>query len=106
VHVHDVARANVLALTADEPFHGPLNVASGSPRSIGEMAGELAAAAGDGAPRPLVTGEWRAGDVRHVFASAERAEAELGFRAEVPFEAGMAAFANAPLRAPALMNER
>ena len=48
---------------------------------------------------PVVTGEWRAGDVRHVFASPERARAELGFRAGEDFEAGMREFAAAKLRA-------
>src|SRR5204862_5799853 len=37
VHVHDVARAVVRALTVPEPFVGALNVASGVPRSVGEM---------------------------------------------------------------------
>jgi dTDP-L-rhamnose 4-epimerase len=46
-----------------------------------------------------VTGEWRAGDVRHVFASAELAAERLGFRAREDFDAGMREFASAPLRA-------
>jgi dTDP-L-rhamnose 4-epimerase len=62
------------------------------------MAGALADAAGPDAPRPLVTGQYRLGDVRHVFASAERAERVLGFRAREDFRAGMAEFASAPLR--------
>ena len=47
----------------------------------------------------MVTGEWRAGDVRHVFASAEAAADRLGFRAAEDFDAGMREFAAAPLRA-------
>jgi dTDP-L-rhamnose 4-epimerase len=96
VHVRDVARANVLALAAGEP--GAFNVASGKPRTVLEMASALGRAFGDGL-RPQVTGQWRAGDVRHVFASAERAAARLGFRAREDFEAGMREFAAAPLRA-------
>jgi dTDP-L-rhamnose 4-epimerase len=96
VHVRDVARANVLALAAGEP--GAFNVASGKPRTVLEMASALGRAFGDGL-RPQVTGQWRAGDVRHVFASAERAAARLGFRAQEDFEAGMREFAAAPLRA-------
>ena len=98
VHVRDVAHANVIALTRDEPLTGAFNVASGAPRSVGEMAHALADAAGPEAPRPLVTGQYRLGDVRHVFASAERSERELGFKAREDFRAGMAEFANAPLR--------
>jgi dTDP-L-rhamnose 4-epimerase len=101
VHVRDVARANVLALTRDRPLTGALNVASGTPRSVLEMAHALAAAAGPEAPRPVVTGQYRLGDVRHVFASAELAERELGFEAREDFKAGMAEFARAPLRAAA-----
>jgi dTDP-L-rhamnose 4-epimerase len=100
VHVRDVAEANVLALTADEPAPGPFNVCSGTPRSVGAMAEALADAFGPAAPRPEVVGGYRLGDVRHVFASAERAAEVLGFRAAVPFADGMAEFATAPLRRP------
>jgi dTDP-L-rhamnose 4-epimerase len=97
VHVRDVAAANVRALTAPEPVPGAFNVASGTPRSILDMARSLARAHGGGI-EPEVTGEWRAGDVRHVFASTERAAAVLGFRAAEDFDAGMREFASAPLR--------
>ena len=96
VHVRDVARANVLALRGAPP--GVYNVCSGVPRSVGEMATALGRAI-PGSPEPVVTGEWRAGDVRHVFASAERAAAALGFAAREDFDAGMREFATAELRA-------
>jgi dTDP-L-rhamnose 4-epimerase len=97
VHVRDVARANVLALTAPQPVPGAFNVASGAPRTVLDMARALARAfSGDVEPR--VTGAWRAGDVRHVFASAERAARVLGFRAQEDFDAGMRELATAPLR--------
>jgi dTDP-L-rhamnose 4-epimerase len=101
VHVRDVAAANLAALDALERVpSGSLpayNIASGSPRTVGELATALAAAM-DG-PAPVVTGQFRPGDVRHVVASPERARRELGFTASVPFEEGVAAFARAPLRA-------
>ncbi|GAB4003746.1 hypothetical protein GCM10029992_46770 [Glycomyces albus] len=56
------------------------------------------AAAYDGALEPVVTGQYRLGDVRHIVASPELAEKELGFRAETGFAEGMAAFAHDPLR--------
>jgi dTDP-L-rhamnose 4-epimerase len=98
VHATDVARANLLALTAPEPVRGALNVASGQPHTVGEMAAALAAAMGG--PAPQVVGGWRAGDVRHVFASTALAADRLGFRARVDFARGMAEFARAELRAP------
>jgi dTDP-L-rhamnose 4-epimerase len=83
VHVRDVARANLLALNAPP---GAFNICSGTPRSIGE----IAAALSDGGPAPEVTGAFRLGDVRHVFADATRAREELGFRATEDFSGGMA----------------
>jgi dTDP-L-rhamnose 4-epimerase len=110
VHVRDVARANVLALTAPEPIAGAFNICSGEPRTVLEMAralwsaaaaGEGTAAAAAGVPAPVVTGEYRLGDVRHVFASAELAAERLGFVACEEFTAGMAEFAQSRLRPPA-----
>jgi dTDP-L-rhamnose 4-epimerase len=99
VHVRDVARANGLALAAAEPYRGALNIASGTPRTVGDIAEALSVATGHEPSRPIVTGEWRAGDVRHVFASPERAREALGFVAEEDFDAGMREFAALPLRA-------
>ena len=98
VHVRDVARANAIALTARDPVPGAFNVASGTPRTVLQMAQALANASDDSAPTPWVTGGYRVGDVRHVFASAERARVELGFTATEDFAAGMREFATAPLR--------
>jgi dTDP-L-rhamnose 4-epimerase len=98
VHVLDVAAANTLALVAEPAVVGPVNVASGTPRTIGDMASAMSDAFAPGSPRPVVTGEVRLGDVRHVFASPARAERELGFVARVAFEKGVRSFARAPLR--------
>ena len=97
VHVTDVARANVAALATDPaPGLRPYNISSGQPRTVGEMAVALSAALAG--PAPLVTHEFRAGDVRHVVASPRLARRELGFVAEVAFDAGMKELASAPLR--------
>jgi len=94
VHVTDVARANVLALTAPigAPF-GAFNIASGTPHTVGDLARALS-----GAHDPVVSGKWRLGDVRHIVASPARAADTLGFVAEVSFAAGMADFAHAAQR--------
>ena len=96
VHVRDVAHANVLAL--DSSWTGALNVASGHPHTILDLADTLAAAYGPRAPAPVVTGRYRLGDVRHVVASPDRAADVLGFVAETGFAAGVTAFATDPLR--------
>ena len=101
VHVRDVARANALALEASAVPGGAYNVASGEPRSVLAMAQALADAHGPAAPTPVISGRFRLGDVRHVFAAASRARDELGFDAREPFADGMAEFAHAGLRAAA-----
>ena len=88
VHVRDVAEANRLALRAGVP--GALNVASGRPCRLLDMATALADASGPAAPRPEVVGGYRLGDVRHVFASPERARQELGFTASIALAEGIA----------------
>ena len=100
VHVDDVARANLLAIDAvggrAHESWAAYNVCSGSPVSIHRVAQLLAAAAGG--PAPVVTGEHRPGDVRHVVASPRLATEELGFTASVAPDRGIQEFADAPLR--------
>ena len=97
VHVRDVARANLLALTRPDPPAGAYNIASGEPHTVLDMARAIAGSH-DPALAPVVTGAWRLGDVRHIVASPARAAEELGFTAAVGFDEGMAEFADAPLR--------
>ncbi len=101
MHVTDVAAANVRALTTDPPAGAltAVNVCSGEPHTVGDLAGALAAATAG--PEPVVVGGAQPGDVRHVVADPARAASLLGFRAAVRFAAGVRAFATDPLRVPA-----
>jgi len=99
VHVRDVAMANVLALGAPRPGFTAVNVCSGEPHTVGDLATELARAMRG--PDPVVVGGARAGDVRHVVADPTRATALLGFTAQMGFAEGVRAFATDPLRASA-----
>ncbi|MCX6401628.1 MAG: NAD-dependent epimerase/dehydratase family protein [Propionibacteriales bacterium] len=101
VHVADVARANAMAVAAvAEAAPGSFvayNVASGQPVTVADVAAMVA----EGARQPIapvITGEFRLGDVRHVVASPVRAAEELGFRAAVDPRAGLRQFATASLR--------
>jgi len=102
VHVTDVAEANALAVErvaeAVPDSFSAYNVCSGQPISIADVAAMLARGAASEIV-PTTTGQYRAGDVRHIVASPERAAAELGFNAAVSPARGLAEFATAPLRA-------
>ncbi|MEU9861955.1 NAD-dependent epimerase/dehydratase family protein [Streptomyces sp. NPDC047971] len=93
VHVRDVASANAMALEAldDGRAFTAYNVGSGDPRTVGDMARALSAACAG--PSPVVTGEYRLGDVRHITADSARLRRELGWRPAVPFADGMAELA-------------
>ena len=67
------------------------NVGSGTPRTVGEMAAALADALKG--PRPVVTGHYRLGDVRHITADSSRLRRELNWRPQVEFRDGMAEMA-------------
>jgi dTDP-L-rhamnose 4-epimerase len=89
VHVSDVVRANLAAAEAPARACGAAyNVATGRSVRIVEVARLLARHLGVDL-EPEVTGEFRAGDIRHCYADGARAERALGFRARVPFEEGI-----------------
>jgi len=93
VHVDDIAAATIAGYRRP-PSAGTLrayNVGSGTPRTVGEMAAALATALnGD---QPVITGQFRLGDVRHITADSTRARAELGWAPEHAFTDGMAELA-------------
>ena len=91
VHVRDVAAATVLACEAHTDGVRAFNVGSGTPRTVGEMAEALAEALAG--PRPVVTGRYRLGDVRHITADSSRLKRELGWQPRVDFADGMAELA-------------
>jgi dTDP-L-rhamnose 4-epimerase len=99
VHVGDVARAVTAATAHVAPatagatgIEGPAfevyNVGSGTVRTIGELAVELARAYGG--PEPVVTGQYRLGDVRHITASSARIQSEFGWAAQYDLTTGIA----------------
>jgi dTDP-L-rhamnose 4-epimerase len=93
VHVRDVAAATMLACERHVSGVRAFNVGSGTPRTVGDMAGALAAALNG--PEPIVTGTYRLGDVRHITADSSRLRQELGWMSTADFSDGMAELANA-----------
>lgn len=92
IHVRDIAAATVAACERHEAGVTAFNVGSGTPRTVGEMAAALARALRG--PAPVVTGQYRLGDVRHITADSSRLRDALGWRPLVGFEEGMAELAH------------
>jgi dTDP-L-rhamnose 4-epimerase len=97
VHVTDVAGANLAAIDRLSGLAAgsarAYNIGSGTVTTVGEVAEGLARVMRGTAP--VVTGEYRLGDVRHITASPARARMELGWRAAVSLEDGLREFAAA-----------
>ena len=85
VHVDDVARAFVLAMTHPGAPDQVFNIGSGRDASILQVGEALAMAMGVPELKPEVTFKSRVGDTRHCFADISHARAVLGFEARRTF---------------------
>jgi dTDP-L-rhamnose 4-epimerase len=88
VDVRDIVRCCALALEQDGADGRTLNVGTGRPTSVNDVAQVIARGLGKEI-EPEVVNQYRAGDIRHCYADTQLANELLGFRAEIPFEAGM-----------------
>lgn len=86
VHVHDVARANLLALGSGQ---GAFHIGSGREVPTRRLYELIEAVAGRSAP--LVPAGERAGDLRRSVLDIRRARAVLGWEPAIPLQAGLAA---------------
>ncbi|UMY17804.1 NAD-dependent epimerase/dehydratase family protein [Methylobacterium organophilum] len=89
VHVEDVARAFVLALEHPAAAGQVYNVGSGQDRTVEEVARLLARAMGREDITPQITGQARAGDIRHCVADIGKIQRELGYAPQRDFEQGL-----------------
>jgi dTDP-L-rhamnose 4-epimerase len=88
IDVRDITRACSLALAGDGADGTTVNVGTGVPTSVLNVAEVIARGLGKEI-EPEVVEQYRAGDIRHCYADTRLGEELLGFRAEIPFERGM-----------------
>ena len=88
VSVHDVVQANLLAMRKAEANGLALNIGSGEPISIREVA-EVLGQTLEAEIQPELTGKYRAGDIRHCFADISAARAKLAYEPRVHFADGI-----------------
>ncbi|MBW8758919.1 MAG: NAD-dependent epimerase/dehydratase family protein [Burkholderiales bacterium] len=99
VHVSDVVQAMLLALTSESPANAAINVGSGVPTSVLEVASQLTIALG-GTPAIRITGEYRVGDIRHNVADISRLRSILGYAPQVDLAEGLRRFCQWVLQQP------
>jgi dTDP-L-rhamnose 4-epimerase len=87
VHVEDVARVATAAISAPSKEVLLLDIGSGSPRTIGWVAAEIAKRCGS--PAPLLSGKFRDGDVRAASCSIAAASKYLDFKPRWTLETGL-----------------
>jgi dTDP-L-rhamnose 4-epimerase len=87
IHVDDIVEGIVRALESDVSGI-PVNLGTGRSVTVDEIATTLSRELGIDIEAER-NDAYRAGDIRHCFADASRAEELLGFRARVTFEEGM-----------------
>ena len=88
VSIRDVVQANLLALDRPEANGMALNVGSGEPITISDIATVLAQEMDIQVPAEI-TGRFRAGDIRHCFADISRARQLLGYEPKFAFRRGV-----------------
>ena len=87
IYVEDVARANVFAMKETSANYKALNVGTGKPVSIADIARTLAKLYGKKI-EPKIANRFRSGDIRHCFADVTQMK-RLGFEPKTSFEDGM-----------------
>jgi dTDP-L-rhamnose 4-epimerase len=89
--VRDIARANLAALEWKGPGAVAVNVGTGRPLSVLEVAAAVREGLHGDIPME-VQGRFRSGDIRHCYADASLAERVFGFKAQTRFEEGLPYF--------------
>jgi dTDP-L-rhamnose 4-epimerase len=89
VNVHDVVDAFVRALERPGVAGRAYNIGSGQAVTVEQVAQRLGRVLDKPSIAPVVTGEYRVGDIRHCFADISRARAALGYAPRVSLDEGL-----------------
>ena len=86
--MHDIVRANMLAMERPESNDKVINIGCGKPITIRRVAEILCKALGREDLQPIISNKYRAGDIRHCFADLSEAQRLLGYQPKVTHEEG------------------
>jgi dTDP-L-rhamnose 4-epimerase len=87
-HVSDIVQANLLALETDKADYQAINIGTGRPTSVKQIAQLLAEGLGKDL-EPEIVSKYREGDIRHCVADISRARNLLDYEPKVSLERGI-----------------
>jgi dTDP-L-rhamnose 4-epimerase len=88
VHVSDIVQANLRALETDGADYQAVNIGTGVPTSVRQIARLLAEGLGKNL-EPEIIAKYREGDIRHCVSDISRARRQLGYTPGVALEQGI-----------------
>jgi dTDP-L-rhamnose 4-epimerase len=94
VHVKDVARANVDALEYTKADFNIINIGTGKPLSIKELAETLIELLGKPYLKPYISQQYRKGDIRHCYADIKKAKELLNYNPTIELRNGLTELIN------------
>ena len=91
VYVEDVADGTILALEREEANYETFNIANGISTTVFEIA-EILSKNINSQLEPIVTGQYRIGDIRHCYANIDKAKKILRYSPKFDIESGIKNF--------------
>ena len=89
IHVKDIAKANLNALEHSNADYKAINIGTGKPISIKNLAETLIRLYNKSNLQPYVSNEYRKGDIRHCYADIQKAHKLLDYEPTVSPEDGL-----------------
>ena len=89
INVKDIAKANLLALENSKADYKAINIGTGKPISIIELAETLIKLYNKPDLKPNISNEYRKGDIRHCYANITKAQKLLNFKPTITLQEGL-----------------
>jgi dTDP-L-rhamnose 4-epimerase len=89
IHVKDIAKANLSALESDKANYEAINIGTGKPITIFNLADTLIKLYNISHLKPHISNEYRKGDIRHCYADITKAKELLNFKPAIILQDGL-----------------
>lgn len=89
IHVKDIAKANLLALEHNNANYQAINIGTGKPITIKNLAETLTKLYNKPKLKPHISNEYRKGDIRHCYADITKAQKLLNFKQTISLKDGL-----------------